>query len=1014
MTVALLGIFFALPHVSCGDSNADKTVLAENKQTRYTIIQAEQCSEAEKFAAKELAEFLGRVTGAAFPIITESGFSGERPGIYVGWTKYAVQNGIDVSRLGEEEWLIRSIGDNLVLTGGRPRGTMYAVYEFLEKQVGCHWLDKDTEIVPSRPYLSISKLDVKGKPFFWQREVIGIAGCTNEQWQFLLRNKNCRYDLLGRDTLTYPPAGMFYQLSGYPRKSHSFSYFVNAKDWFASHPEYFSMDANGKRIPAYDEGGPGQLCLTNPDVRRLTKAKLREFIAKDRAEAARKGCPPPKVYAINHNDKYDAHCKCATCQVIAKKEGGESGPLIDFINEVAEDIEKDYPDVLVSTLAYNLTSTPPRTIRPRKNVIIGWCDVYVVSDMLRPLSDPLNSRNYKELASWSKVAPRLAISDDYWSPFGYYSHFPAPYSMIQCLGPDIRYFADCHAESFFAESNDHLEAGEHFTPLKFWLAYQLLVNPYQPAESLIKIFMDGYYGNAASAMHDYMDYLHKRILEESVPQVLREAPHMLKYLDLNFFIKAEKFFDAAESQVKVGTPESRHVRKERLILDGALLFLWPWLERRLKPDEKMSFDHETVLKRYDEYWRTHQYYSLFYSKESKAYSQEGKLREKVVGLLRDPKLPEPFNKLPIRETADFNWLTFAQYSPAVNFIDDADAAGGIAAEPAAMSAIQAAEKSGDKPAGGSFFDKPLSFGATGGSTVTLKPGDIPQDGKYHLHKIGWVDVKPGTVVWALEGKRLSVNVDRLFIPGAETPDANAWIAYVSLKLKGPAYVRNSTDPNGVWMDRVLLVKPQKGEEIDAVELARRAEVKRRLELRPSIAVPRLPEKAGGDPLKVNWGSSARLGVFYTISGTPETQRISVKLANDGEYLYVQLEEKLDPKITLRSVADVFSGDDWELLIAAKREIPYRQIAISPEGKSVELAYGEPGWESGVKMISDIGVETWTVSLAFPLERLVPGGIGSGQSVYVNVLRGGKKAFIWSPLWGDKFHTLEHFGEWKLK
>lgn len=1014
MITIFLGSFFVTSCVCFAGEQDDKIILAENKQSKYIIVQADKSSDTEKFAAVELSDFLARVTGASFRIASESPLSDKStPCIYVGWTEYAAQNGIEASRLGEEEWVIRTVGNNLILTGGRPRGTLYAVYEFLERQVGCHWLDRDTEIVPSRPQLSISKLDVKGKPFFWSRELAALAGTDKEQWQFILRNKSCKYHPVSHEPLNYPPADAFYRLNGYPLYVHSFSYFINAKDWFATHPEYFSMDAEGKRIPAYDGGGPGQLCLTNPDVRRLTKAKLKEFIANDRAKADKKACPYPKVYAINQNDKYDAHCKCPSCQAIVKKEGSESGPLIDFINEIAEDIEKDYPDVLVSTLAYNLTSVPPKTIKPRKNVIIGWCDVYTVSDILRPLSDPLNSRNHRELAEWSKVAPRLSISDDYWTPFGYYEHFPSPYSIIQCLGPDIRYFADCHAKSFFAEAYEHLEAGEHFTPLKFWLAHQLLVNPYQPTEPLIKIFMDGYYGKASSAMQDYMNYLHKRIIGESVPQVLREAPHKLKYLDLDFFLNAEKIFDEAESQVKPGTPESQHIRKERLVLDGALLFMWPWLERKLPEGRKLPFDHEAVLKRYDTEWQGLKNYSQFYSKESKAYSQSGKLREKVLALLKDPKLPEPFNKLPAADVADFNWLTFSQHAPSIKFVDDEDSAGGIAAEPAAMSAIQAAEKDGNKSHAGAFFDKPLSFGVSGGKTVTLKPEEIPQDGKYHLYKIGWMGVKPGATVWAVDGKRLAVNVDRVFV-NANAPAANAWVAYVSLKVKGPAYVKNSTDSNCVWMDRVLLVKPPKGEEIDAAELARRAEVKRRFELRPSVDIPRLREKAGGDPLKINWAQAASLNEFYSLSGTGVEQKFCARLANDGEFLYVQLEAKLDPQVTLKSLSDIFSGDDWEMLFSMNRERPYRQIAISPEGKFVERAYGEPEWKSGAKVISNIGVDTWMVSISFPLEQLLPGGVKPGQSIYTNIMRGGKKNFTWSPLFGDGFLTLERTGEWKIK
>ncbi len=51
-----------------------------------------------------------------------------------------------------------------------------------------------------------------------------------------------------------------------------------------------------------------------------------------------------------------------------------------------------------------------------------------------------------------------------------------------------------------------------------------------------------------------------------------------------------------------------------------------------------------------------------------------------------------------------------------------------------------------------------------------------------------------------------MNVDRLVVPEAQDPTVNDWEAYISLKVKGPAYVKGSTDSNGLWMDRVILVR----------------------------------------------------------------------------------------------------------------------------------------------------------------------------------------------------------------
>jgi len=169
--------------------SCNKLMIAREGTTQYTIVQADQATEPEKYAVQELTNFLSRVTGASFPVVAESSLSGKTRGIYVGWTKYAAKNGIEASKLGEEEWIIRSVGRNLILTGGRPRGTMYAVYEFLERQIGCHWLDSDTEIMPSKPNLSLAKTDIRGKPWFWKRQLYARYPSSR---LCMVRNKNYR------------------------------------------------------------------------------------------------------------------------------------------------------------------------------------------------------------------------------------------------------------------------------------------------------------------------------------------------------------------------------------------------------------------------------------------------------------------------------------------------------------------------------------------------------------------------------------------------------------------------------------------------------------------------------------------------------------------------------------------------------------------------------------------------------------------------------------------------------
>ena len=248
-------------------------------------------------------------------------------------------------------------------------------------------------------------------------------------------------------------------------------------------------------------------------------------------------------------------------------------------------------------------------------------------------------------------------------------------------------------------------------------------------------------------------------------------------------------------------------------MDGALLYLWPWLDRELPAGVPMPFDHEAAIRRYETDWRALS--AAFYSKDAQVL-REARLA-RLAAFFRDPHLPEPFRRLPPREVADFNCLTFSPYGPSQVFVADKDAACGVAALYSGSTKRSKGVGFGyhreiDTP---SFADaaadahaKPLAFGVSDGPTVALRPDEIPPDGRYHVHRIGRITVKKGTTVWAVEGRRLGVTVDRLFVDGAKDPGANEWDAYVSLKVTGPAYVKGASDPNGVWLDRALLVKPR--------------------------------------------------------------------------------------------------------------------------------------------------------------------------------------------------------------
>ncbi len=592
---------------SAGNSDGDTLCLARDGKTDYVIVAGNSANAAETFAIEELRSYLEKAAAAGFTVTQESDLPSGVHGIYVGWTEFSRSQNIDSSKLDEQEWVIKTVGQDLVLTGGRPVGSLYAVYEFLENQVGCRWLDRDTEIVPHRPALTISKLEVRTKPTFRYRTIYtGLSAVTNSsdvlarEGLFQERNKST-------DPLTkFGPVP-----HGSPGPHHTFyAYSIHFPD---DHPEYFSMNAEGKRERATSGVGPGQFCLTNPEVRKLLLTILKNFIAQDRQSAAKAGRPAPRIYDISQNDN-GSFCVCPACQAFVEKEGSQSALLIDCINELADGIRDEYPDVLIMTFAYYYTLKPPKNVKPRDNVMIrlaqgngewtpGAEAAKCGADFFRPMSHPINRILCDDLISWAQLAKHMAIWD-YWVLYpvgGAFPtpYFPTPYVNAACLQPDLQLFANNHVDNVFVECEDP-DRVLSFSTLKLWLGQKLLQNPNQPLEPLLNSFMEGYYGSAAPKMREYLAYLEERIAAapETMNLSSQPAPSGRPYLDLEFFITAHRLLTEAEQACPDDPNALAHVRQEWIPVDAAICNLWLTLERQLPQGQAMPFDRGTILQHY--------------------------------------------------------------------------------------------------------------------------------------------------------------------------------------------------------------------------------------------------------------------------------------------------------------------------------------------------------------------------------------------------------------------------------
>ena len=84
--------------------------------------------------------------------------------------------------------------------------------------------------------------------------------------------------------------------------------------------------------------------------------------------------PGASFYGVSQNDWYN-YCTCPACKALDDAEESHAGSMIAFVNQIAEAVEKEFPEVTIETLAYQYTRKPPKTIRPRANVMPCLCTI---------------------------------------------------------------------------------------------------------------------------------------------------------------------------------------------------------------------------------------------------------------------------------------------------------------------------------------------------------------------------------------------------------------------------------------------------------------------------------------------------------------------------------------------------------------------------------------------------------------------------------------------------------------
>ena len=417
-------------------SDAAGFTLAKYGGTEYRIVIPQDTDVSTKAVAEDFAAILKEMTGADFPVVTDDTEPG--PGeIVVGATNARlVALGLAgmTQDFAEGECEVRTVGVKLVIAGGPLRGTINGMYGFLQDHLGCRWFTPGCMQMPKRATLEIGEIADRQKPaFVWRTQNAQMH--WDAAWTARNRLNECK---------TYGGGVSMSMLMSDPRvatignyaSGHAMGYIPGSL--FETHPEYYSMIAGERVCP--EDPNQRNYCMTNDGLAEYMGGVLKNQLRGSEGKR--------RFVGLGHPDNGN-FCRCDVCQA-SYDVRGISGTYMAFDNKVTEMVVAQYPEAVVTTLAYGVSYPPPKdgmVMHPSLRVV--WCPIGACyAHGFTECDANLDRHIAEDLAQWQATSSRLTI----WH-YTYQSDSLMPTPRMLAHAQDLRLYAGMNVQGVFGQDN---------------------------------------------------------------------------------------------------------------------------------------------------------------------------------------------------------------------------------------------------------------------------------------------------------------------------------------------------------------------------------------------------------------------------------------------------------------------------------------------------------------------------------------------------------------------------------
>ncbi len=530
VVTAFLLMVFEINHACGGEQPAKASVspltLVKDGQPVSIIVTGTRPKEPQVRAAAELQEHIRLMSGANLPILTEDELPPDAPKtmILVGQSNLAKARGVDTSSLEPETFLVKTVDTTLILAGedggskeNTRRGTLWAVYDFLQDRLGCRWIWPGDigRVVPRRATIEVGRLDIQETPAV---KIRGFRMTTQEKHKVAYEEEGLGrwlefgkvYDRVSQDErlwLDRMRMGRSFKLS----YGHAFT------DWWEKYretdPEIFALQPDGEHRPRKkDRPDFVKMCVSNPRLWELQLEPIQKYAAQGASGLWLNTC---------ENDGSGGFCTCPACRawdtdpntvgpVPAVEDGsnvdadGSSGgdglpeSLSDryarWYNELARRARHYDPQARVVAYAYSRYRSPPTKIdHIEPNVWVGY-----VGFNAYPRPEDYRKTSLEEWFGWSRLGATVFLR----SNSLFYCGEGAPWVVSRQMAEDTKFQVQ---NGLRAADYDCLQGYWATTGPSYYVLARLLWDTGAAPEQLLAEFYDAF-GPMNGVVQEYFNY----------------------------------------------------------------------------------------------------------------------------------------------------------------------------------------------------------------------------------------------------------------------------------------------------------------------------------------------------------------------------------------------------------------------------------------------------------------------------------------------------------------------------